>query len=66
MKHARGKAYGIFGALLILLAAAARSIWAAGEGAEYVAAAGSQSLYRLEVAQSRGSITTGTWSPWWG
>ena len=56
MKHARGKAYGIFGALLILLAAAARSIWAAGEGAEYVAAAGSQSLYRLEVAQSRGSI----------
>ena len=30
MKHARGKAYGIFGALLILLAAAARSIWAAG------------------------------------
>lgn len=56
MKHARGKAYGIFGALLILLAAAARSIWAAGEGAEYVAAAGSQSLYRLEVAQSRGTI----------
>lgn len=56
MKKARGKAYGIFGALVILLGAAASSIWNVSSGAEYVAAAGSQSLYRLEVARARGTI----------
>ena len=50
------KAYGVFGALLFLFGAACVSIANISGGAEYVAAAEGQSVYRLDVAQARGVI----------
>lgn len=50
------KVYGLAAALMALLVAACVSIIRVTHGEEYVAAAGSQSLYRLDVAQVRGSI----------
>ena len=50
------KAYLLLGLLLILLAAAGVSLGRASTQGEYVAAAGAQSLYRLQVAKGRGTI----------
>ena len=50
------KAYLLLGLLLILLAAAGVSLGQASTQGEYVAAAGAQSLYRLQVAKGRGTI----------
>lgn len=52
----RKKVYGIFVVLMLLLCAACVSIIRVSHGEEYVAAATSQSLYRLDVAQARGTI----------
>ena len=55
----------------VLLAAACVSLGRASQGAEYVAAAGAQSLYKLDIAQTRGTIydcelspLTGAGSQW--
>lgn len=50
------KAYALFFVLLLLLAAACVSMLTVSGGAEYVAAMAGQSLYRLDVAKSRGAI----------
>ncbi|MCH5353319.1 MAG: penicillin-binding protein 2 [Acutalibacter sp.] len=50
------KAYGVFGALVLLFGVACASIARISGGAEYVAAAEGQSIYRLDVAQARGVI----------
>ncbi len=50
------KAYAIFSFLLLLLGAACFSIANVSGSAEYVAAAEGQSIYRLDVAQTRGAI----------
>ncbi len=50
------KAYAVFSLLLILLGAACFSIASVSGSAEYVAAAEGQSVYRLDVAQTRGGI----------
>ena len=50
------KVYGLAAVLTLLLGAACVSIARANHGDEYVAAAGAQSLYRLDVAQARGTI----------
>ena len=50
------KAYGVFGALMLLFGVACASIARISGGAEYVAAAEGQSIYRLDVAQARGVI----------
>ena len=50
------KAYLLLGLLLVLLAAAGVSLGRASTQGEYVAAAGAQSLYRLQVAKGRGTI----------
>ena len=50
------KAYAFFCVLMALLCAACLSIVNVSSGAEYVMAAGSQSIYRLDVAKARGSI----------
>ena len=46
----------LLGLLLVLLAAAGVSLGRASTQGEYVAAAGTQSLYRLQVAKGRGTI----------
>lgn len=50
------KVYGVAVVLMVLLFAACVSIFRAIHGEEYVAAAGAQSLYRLDIAQVRGTI----------
>ena len=50
------KAYFIFLLLLALMGAAAYSIAHVSGDAEYVAAAGQQSLYKLDVSKARGTI----------
>ncbi len=50
------RSYGTFMGLLCLFLAACVSIWGASGSAEYVAAAAGQSLYRLDVAKSRGTL----------
>lgn len=50
------RAYGVFIFLMLFLAAAVLSISRVSGGAEYVAAARGQSVYRLDVAKSRGMI----------
>lgn len=50
------KVYGVVVVLMLLLCAACVSIVRVSHGEEYVAAATSQSLYRLDVAQARGTI----------
>lgn len=50
------KAYALFIVLMLLLCAACVSIVRVSHGEEYVAAAGAQSLYRLDVAKARGTI----------
>ncbi len=50
------KAYGLFFVFLLLLGAAAYSIAHISGGAEYVAAAAGQSMYKLDVAKTRGTI----------
>ncbi len=50
------KAYAVFSLLLFLLGAACFSIANVSGSAEYVAAAEGQSVYRLDVAQTRGGI----------
>ena len=50
------KVYGVAVVLMVLLFAACVSIFRAVHGEEYVAAAGAQSLYRLDIAQVRGTI----------
>ena len=47
----------------LLLALACVSLTRASQGEEYVAAAGAQSLYRLDIAQSRGTIYDCNLSP---
>ncbi len=53
---AKRRAYVVFLLLLALLAAAGYSITQVSGGAEYVDAAGRQSVYKLEVAKARGAI----------
>lgn len=50
------KAYFIFVVLVLLLAAAVNSMVHVSGDAEYVAAAGQQSIYKLDVAKARGAI----------
>ena len=50
------KAFLVLGVLLLLLGAACVSLMRVSQGEEYVAAARAQSLYRLDIAQSRGTI----------
>ena len=50
------KAFLVLGVLLLLLGAACVSLMRVSQGEEYVAAAKAQSLYRLDIAQSRGTI----------
>ena len=50
------KAYALFIVLMLLLCAACVSIVRVSHGEEYVAAAGAQSLYRLDVSKARGTI----------
>ncbi len=50
------KAYGLFFLLTLLLALAGHSIAHVSGDVEYVAAAGQQSVYRLDVAKARGTI----------
>lgn len=50
------RAYLLFMLMLVLLGAAGWSISRVSGGAEYVDAAGRQSVYKLEVARSRGTI----------
>ena len=50
------KAVLLLGALFLLLGAACVSLGRVSQGEEYVAAAGAQSLYRLDIAQARGTI----------
>ena len=50
------RAYGVLGVLLLFLAAAVHSIRGASQSAEYVAAAVGQSVYKLDVAATRGMI----------
>lgn len=52
----RGKAYFLFLVLLLLLGLAGHSIAHVSGDAEYVTAAGQQSVYRLDVARARGGI----------
>lgn len=52
----RKKAYGLFIVYLLFLAAAVYSIAHVSGGTEYVAAAAGQSMYKLDVAKSRGTI----------
>lgn len=49
--------YGVLGLLLALLGAACVSLARISTGEEYVAAAGAQSLYRLDVAGRAPSMT---------
>lgn len=65
------KAYFLLVLLLLLMAAAGRSMAGVSGNAAYVAAAGQQSIYQLDVAKSRGTIydcklrpLTGTSSRW--
>lgn len=51
--------------LFALLGAACLSMARVMRGEEYVAAARAQSLYKLDIAQSRGTFTTAGCSPWW-
>ena len=55
--------YGVLGLLLALLGAACVSLARISTGEEYVAAAGAQSLYRLDVARARGAIYDRDLSP---
>ena len=57
------KTYGIFFLLLLLLGGACVSLGRAATQEEYVAAAGNQGLYRLDVAQGRGTIYDRNLSP---
>ena len=57
------KAYVLFLLLLALLGAACASILRAGNRQEYVAVAGTQGLYRLDVASARGTIYDRELSP---
>lgn len=50
------KAYGIFVILMLMLGVACYSIANISGGAAYVAATGSQSVYKLDVAKTRGII----------
>ena len=50
------KAYAVFFLLLLLFGAACFSIVSISGSAEYVAAAEGQSVYQLDVAQTRGAI----------
>ena len=50
------KAVLLLGALFLLLGEACVSLGRVSQGEEYVAAAGAQSLYRLDIAQARGTI----------
>ena len=50
------KAYLLLGLLLVLLGGGGVSLGRASTQGEYVAAAGAQSLYRLQVAKGRGTI----------
>ncbi len=50
------RAYTVFALLMLLLSAAAYSLTQVSGGAEYVDAAGRQSVYKLEVAKARGAI----------
>ncbi len=50
------KTYAVFALLLLMLGAAVRSIAGASGSAEYVAAAAGQSLYKLDIARTRGMI----------
>ena len=50
------KAYGLLAALLVLLGAACLAMGGVSQRADYVAAAGAQSVYRLDVWQGRGTI----------
>ena len=50
------KAFLVLGVLLLLLGAACVSLIRVSQREEYVAAARAQSLYRLDIAQSRGTI----------
>lgn len=50
------KAYIVLGALLLLLGLAGHSMANISGDAEYVAAAGQQSIYKLDVAKARGTI----------
>lgn len=52
--------YGVLGLLLALLGAACVSLARISTGEEYVAAAGAQSLYRLDVARPGAPSMTGT------
>lgn len=53
---AKRRAYFVFFLLMAMLAAAGYSITQVSGGAEYVDAAGRQSVYKLEVAKARGVI----------
>lgn len=55
-RRLRRKAYFLLLLLVLLLAAAGHSIAHVSGDAEYVMAAGQQSIYRLDVARSRGTI----------
>lgn len=57
------RAYAILGTLLALFGAACVSLVRINHGEEYVAAAGAQSLYRLDVAKARGTIYDCNLSP---
>ena len=57
------KTYGIFFLLLLLLGGACVSLGRAATQEEYVVAAGNQGLYRLDVAQGRGTIYDRNLSP---
>ncbi len=50
------KACAVFCLLLFLFGAACRSIWNVSGGEEYVAAVRGQSVYKLDVASSRGTL----------
>lgn len=52
----RKRVYTFFALLMVLLAASCYSIVHVSTGSEYVDAAGRQSIYELDVAQSRGCI----------
>ena len=57
----RARMFLVFLGLLLVLACV--SLTRASQGEEYVAAAGAQSLYRLDIAQSRGTIYDCNLSP---
>ena len=56
LAKAKNRAYFLMFLLLILMGAAGRSLAKVSGDAEYVAAAGQQSLYQLDIAKSRGTI----------